>query len=68
MDTTTNHIVDTKSVTPGHRTTEFWVSALTALGNVVGALAGVIPADFAVTASAIVAGLYAIARGLAKQG
>ena len=51
---------------PGYRTTEFWVSVLTVIGLVVAAATTALPDRYAAIGSAISAGAYAIARGLAK--
>ena len=51
---------------PGYKTTEFWVSALTTGGALIGALAGVLPGTAGIIAASISGGLYAISRGLAK--
>lgn len=53
---------------PGIKTTEFWVSVLAGAGSVIAAFANAIPPRYAVFASAASAGLYAVGRGLAKQG
>lgn len=50
----------------GYKTTEFWVTALTAGSAVVGTLAKVIPGSGGIIAAAIAGGLYAVSRGLAK--
>ena len=52
--------------TPGWKTTEFWITALTVLSILVGWLAGWIPAEYAALAQAISAGIYAAARSYAK--
>lgn len=51
---------------PGWKTTEFWLTILTNLGSVVGALSGVIPADLAVKIIAGINGTYAVARSVLK--
>lgn len=51
---------------PGYLTTEFYVAVTTLLAVFVSALADALPPRYAAVASAIVAGLYAISRGLAK--
>lgn len=53
---------------PGVQTTEFLVTALTAVGAVVASAADVLPARYAAIAAAVSTGLYAISRGLAKLG
>jgi hypothetical protein len=57
--------VTVKSVR-GIATTEFWVTALTIVGLVVGAIAATLPAKYAAIGTAVAAAAYAIARGLAK--
>lgn len=55
---------------PGYQTTEFWVSVVTLLYmfvNTTGIL-DQIPNRWAGVAMTIIAGLYAVARGQAKQG
>lgn len=52
----------------GWRTSEFWVVILFTLGMVLSAIAGWLPAEWATIAAAIADGLYAVSRGLAKQG
>ena len=51
---------------PGYKTTEFAIVVLTEVGVLAGALAGNLSPHYAATASAIAAGAYAVARGLAK--
>lgn len=51
---------------PGYKTTEFWVSALTTGGALIGALAGVLPGAAGIIAASIAGGLYAVSRGLVK--
>jgi len=51
---------------PGYKTTEFIVSVATIIGAVVFAIADKLPPKYAALASAVSAGAYAIARGLAK--
>jgi hypothetical protein len=54
-------------VKPGYLTTEFWVVVLTAVGSVVAAAASWLTPRYAALASAVAAGAYSIARGLAKH-
>jgi len=51
---------------PGYKTTEFWVTVLTAVGALIAALADQLPPKYAALGAAISSGLYAISRGLAK--
>lgn len=55
-------------MTQGWRTTEFWISATTIVATVLGAVSGMLPAEWAGTISAVVSGLYAFSRGMAKRG
>lgn len=57
--------METKS---GIRTTEFWLTVITAAGALIAALASELPPRYAAIASAISVGLYAIGRGQAKSG
>lgn len=50
----------------GYLTTEFWISAATIVGLVIGAAATSLPPRYAALGAAISASAYAIARGLAK--
>jgi hypothetical protein len=51
---------------PGYLTTEFWISAATIVGLVIGAAATSLPPRYAAIGAAVSASAYAIARGLAK--
>ncbi len=51
---------------PGYKTTEFWSAVILALGTIIASASSVLPAKYAALASAIVAGLYAVGRGIAK--
>jgi len=51
----------------GIKTTEFWLTLATSLAGILGAASGVLPAKYAVPASAAASGLYAISRGIAKR-
>ena len=53
---------------PGYKTTEFAVTALTAIGGLVAALAGELTPRYAALAAAISTGAYALARGITKLG
>ena len=52
----------------GWKTTEFWVAVSGMIAGVIAAVQGYLPAEAAAWAGAIIAGLYAFSRGLAKQG
>ena len=53
---------------PGIYTTEFWVSAITLIAVFISSIDDALPDKWAAIAAAVVAGLYAVARGLAKSG
>ena len=55
---------------PGVRTTEFWLHNLVTLANLLNVLGAwnFAPNKYSVYAQAIITGLYALARGLAKAG
>lgn len=52
----------------GYKTTEFWVAVSAMVASVIAAIQGYLPAEAAAWAGAVIAGLYAFSRGLAKQG
>ena len=52
----------------GWKTTEFWVSVSALVAGVIASTQGFLPPEAAAWAGAIIAGLYAFSRGLAKQG
>ena len=52
----------------GWKTTEFWVSVSALVAGVIASVQGYLPPEAAAWAGAIIAGLYAFRRGLAKQG
>jgi hypothetical protein len=51
---------------PGYKTTEFWVTGITAAAALVASLSGHLSPRYAAIAAAVSTGLYAIGRGLAK--
>jgi hypothetical protein len=53
---------------PGYKTTEFWGGLIVATAAWIASVQGNLPEHDATIASAAVAGLYAIGRGLAKRG
>jgi hypothetical protein len=55
-------------VKPGYKTTEFWGAVIVGAAAWIASLQGALPERYAVYASAAVAGLYAVGRGLAKIG
>ena len=52
---------------PGWKSTEFWMSALGSLAAILGAFAGILPAEYAGIDVAVSGGLYTVSRGLAKS-
>lgn len=61
-------ITKTKETKEGIKTTEFWVALITASTTWLTAFVGAVPPETAAKITAGIAALYAIARGLAKQG
>ena len=55
-------------VKPGYKTTELLAAVVAAAASWLAAWDGTLPAKYAAIASAIVAGLYAISRGITKYG
>ena len=53
---------------PSFYTTEFWLTIATNLATILMALAGVLDPQYATVVMAIANALYALSRGLAKQG
>ena len=53
--------------TPGWKTTEFWVTVLTAVGATAAAATNNLPPRYATLASTIAVVAYALSRGLAKR-
>ena len=53
---------------PAIRTTEFWLTILGNLAAIVLQVAGVLPAEYAIPAQIAGNAVYALSRGLAKQG
>jgi hypothetical protein len=53
---------------PALKSTEFWAMLAVNLASLLSALAGALPPKWAGLVSTVVTGLYAIGRGLAKQG
>ena len=52
---------------PGWKTTEFWLAALTSVGAVAAAIAGVLPPQSGAIATAVATAAYSLARGFAKS-
>lgn len=61
-----NLIKEVKNVKPGYKTTEFWLTVLSNLITIAGALQGVIDGKTAAVVLAVLNGLYNLVRGLAK--
>lgn len=55
-------------VKPGYKTTEFWVTLLSALAVFGESIHGSLPPQTAAIVGAVVTGLYTISRGLSKSG
>lgn len=53
---------------PGYKTTEFWVTTLTSLAALVAALTSNLNPRYAAIGAAVSSGLYAVSRGLTKNG
>lgn len=53
---------------PGYLTTEFWMTILTNIVTLVGALKGVIPDQAAAIILASANGIYGVVRAITKQG
>ena len=51
----------------GIKTTEFWLTVLTQLGVVIGALNGVIPAETATISTIVINAVYTVMRSLSKN-
>ena len=52
---------------PGWKTTEFWLTVLSNLAVVVGALEGVIPAEKMAIIIAVINGVYGVVRATTKS-
>lgn len=59
---------DKTKIRPGWGTTEWWAVLLVLVADFVTALSTDLSGEFATTIAAVVGGLYAISRGLAKKG
>lgn len=62
------YMAQSTATKPGWKTSEFWLSALTILGSLFGALQGKIPDTVAEVGAAVVTAGYAIARAITKKG
>lgn len=58
--------MEDKQMSKGFKSTEFWLSFLTALSTILATYNGVIPAKVGIPAAAIVSGIYTIVRGFVK--
>ena len=56
------------AVTPGWKTSEFWMTAVGQLGLVLAAASGALPTKYAVLAGSLSQVAYSVSRGLAKSG
>ena len=56
------------AVTPGWKTSEFWMTAVGQVGLVLAAASGALPSQYAVLAGALSQVAYSVSRGLAKSG
>ena len=55
-------------IKPGIKTSEFWLSLAAIAAMILASLADKMPPQWAAIATAVVAGLYAYSRGMAKKG
>lgn len=55
-----------KTVKPGYKTTEFWVTVISGVGWLTAALAGALPPKWAAALLAASGVAYKLSRGLAK--
>ena len=55
-------------VTPGWKTSEFWMTAIGQIGLVLAAASGALPTKYAVFAGALSQVAYSVSRGMAKAG
>ncbi len=71
---TTNPVLSTtttslsSAVTPGWKTSEFWMTAIGQVGLVLAAASGALPTKYAVLAGALSQVAYSVSRGMAKSG
>lgn len=52
----------------GWKTTEFWITLITACNGLVGQYSGFIPEPYGLIITSVVGAAYSISRGLAKKG
>ncbi len=55
-------------VTPGWKTSEFWMTAIGQVGLILAATSGALPTKYAALAGALSQVAYSVSRGLAKSG
>lgn len=55
------------TVKPGYKTTEFWLTVITNIVTVIGAIKGLIPANVATIALTVLNAIYGVIRTLAKS-
>ena len=67
MNATANSPVTSSSLTPGWRTSEFWMTALGHAGLILAAASGALPAQYAAIAAALSQVAYNLSRGLTKS-
>ncbi len=67
----TNPVLSTtapSAVTPGWKTSEFWMTAIGQIGLILAAASGALPTKYAVFAGALSQVAYSVSRGIAKAG
>lgn len=62
-----NIIKEATNVKPGYKTTEFWITVISNLITIVGAVQGMIDPKIAAIILAVLNGLYNLMRGLVKS-
>ena len=68
MNATANTSTTVSKLTPGWRTSEFWMTALGHAGLILAAASGTLPAKYAAIAGALSQVAYNLSRGLTKSG
>ena len=68
MNATTNNAPAPSTLTPGWRTSEFWMTTLGHAGLILAAASGALPARYAAIAGALSQVAYNLSRGLTKAG
>lgn len=59
--------MNSTTVTPGWKTTEFWLTVLTNIITIAGSLQGIVPAQTAAIITAVANGVYGILRTITKS-